>query len=626
MVGTPSSRRSIARRVRRRGATSLASVLAIIVGGLLGYLPASASADSPANVTVRATASPASGATVDPGTTITYTLDARSQHPPAPGATVVDDLSGLLANATVATSKADLSKQGLALDAKTGQLTWTLRPAGAEGPSGLAASTSFKATVAADAPAGTKLTTAAAPGGSTCSAGQPCATTLTVAGAPARSTSPTATKPSPTSDPSPSATPSSRPSNGTSVTATPSTPSSAKSTATKGSSADPSRTSPKAPTKAATKALTPASGSPKSPAAKTSPADPRRTRAAAVSPLDLPATCAAGTIFNINGNPLGTSGSSTAIGNIYALNTATGLNVPIGRFFGPGGPSEGAASSTGLNALAVTPSLSFAYAVTQSATGTRTIYTHARNGTNTTQSAGTAGSGTTVVMGAFDPDNGVYYYAGYSGSGTSRELVIFGYNPALTGSARVLGRVATVSFSTAGTGGQTFETGDMAFDANGNLFVVAGTNFTAAANTSQIRRVNGPFPTTPQATPQSRPSTTLATNEAGEPGTGFYNGIAFAPDGTLYAQYTTGTSTLVDLNPNTGNRLFVRPQSGVPSTGILTDLAGCSLPGTLTLEKTCLTVARGHPTSSEWRSPEAGSPRAIPPPPQVPRRVFKANA
>ncbi|MBO0810001.1 MAG: hypothetical protein J2P32_17025, partial [Actinobacteria bacterium] len=430
---------------------------------------------------------------------------------------MIDNLSGLLGHASVAISRAGLAKRGLTLNVRAKRLTWKVPAPGTPGGSDNQATASFRAQVSAAVAQGTKLTTAASPQGGTCSAGQPCATTLTVADAPSASTAPTAAAP------------------------TASTPSAMASTAT---------TTP--PTTA-------------------SPTAPDRTPATARSPATitgaLPDACTRGTIFNVNGLALGAA-ASPLVGNIYELNTATGQNTQIGRFF-----DGTAASSVGLNGLAVEPNLSAAYAVTQNGGGT--IWTHLRNGTNSSQSAGSAAApGVQMIMGGLDPANGIYYYAGYTGSGAGLTLGIWGYDPALTGSARVLGRLVNISFANTG-----FSTGDLAFDASGNMFIVAGTNSTTSVNTSQIRRVNGPLPDTSRPTPLTLPSTTLTENEAGPVGTGFYNGIAFASDGTLYAQYaTTGTATLVDLNPNNGTIISTTPQTGVPDSGILTDLAGCSLP------------------------------------------------
>ncbi|MBO0891601.1 MAG: hypothetical protein J2P14_11840, partial [Acidothermales bacterium] len=425
---------------------------------------------------------------------------------------MVDDLSGLLRNASVATPEADLAERGLTLNAATRKLTWTVPASGA---SGNRATTSFRAKVAADAARGTKLATTAFPRGGTCVAAQPCATTLTVTGAPGLS--PPTTASATTAPPTKTAT-----------------------------STTPTRKPAAAPPPAAT---------PKTPAA--------------ISPRLLPATCTDSTIFNVAGSQAATAPIDA--GNIYALDKESGNNTFVGSF---------SSGTTPVNGLAVTPDLSAAYAVAQnpSATLGQTIYTHERDGT--TSSTPGPNTGLTLVMGAVDPANGIYYYAGYAGisGGASRRIEIWGYDP---NTATSLGELIEVPIPNS-----TNSTGDIAFDGGGNLFIVSGTNNPTGSNSSQILRVDGPLPTSGPTV--ERTPTELATNTA-PAGTGFYNGIAFAADGTLYAQYATsapgGTATLVHLNPNTGAMIGTTPQTGVPDNGILTDLAGCSLPGTLTVRK-----------------------------------------
>jgi hypothetical protein len=173
------------------------TVVALLCGSLIG-IAATSSATAPQPLTVSATASPASGTTVDPGAVVTYTLNAKSQQPLPDGATVVDDLSGLLPNATVTTTPGDLAKQGLTLDTNTRQLNWTVPPLGAPGTASSTATTSFQATVAPAARGGARLATSAALQGSSCVAGGPCATTLTVAD-PTPATTTSTTQPGPKS-------------------------------------------------------------------------------------------------------------------------------------------------------------------------------------------------------------------------------------------------------------------------------------------------------------------------------------------------------------------------------------------------------------------------------------------
>src|SRR5262245_47387609 len=175
------------RRPSRSTPSALLGVLvavAAVVSGSLAGLPAPSSAATPPPIAVSATSDPPSGGTVAPGATVTYTLEARNQQPPPPGSTVVDDLSGLLDHATVVTRPEDLEQRGLALDAKAERLIWTPSGLGGPGTPSGGAKASFEVAVAADAPGGAELTTAAFPEGESCSAGDPCATSLTVAGDP----------------------------------------------------------------------------------------------------------------------------------------------------------------------------------------------------------------------------------------------------------------------------------------------------------------------------------------------------------------------------------------------------------------------------------------------------------
>lgn len=167
------------RGLNRRGVRLLGTITLLLgtTAGIVTVATSGASTREPVTVTV--TASPASGSTVHPGTMITYRLHATSRQPLPAGTTVVDDLSGLLGHASIATTRAGLARHGLTLKRTTEKLTWTL-PALGTARTGSAATASFRATVAADPPRGATLSTAAFPPGGTCSAGGPCATTLTV--------------------------------------------------------------------------------------------------------------------------------------------------------------------------------------------------------------------------------------------------------------------------------------------------------------------------------------------------------------------------------------------------------------------------------------------------------------
>ena len=207
-----------ARRRVPRGALLVVPALLAVAVSLLPFVPSSSLASTQPSVTVTVTASPASGGTVAPGATITYRLRAESSRPLPADATVVDDLSGLLENASIATPPGELAKDGLTPDTNATKLTWTLPPPAGTGGANTVATTSFRATVAASAPDGATLTTtAASQGGEPCNDNDACATTLTVqdespsqspiTDSPTPSDSATPTQPTPSSTSSPTSTP-----------------------------------------------------------------------------------------------------------------------------------------------------------------------------------------------------------------------------------------------------------------------------------------------------------------------------------------------------------------------------------------------------------------------------------
>jgi hypothetical protein len=198
------------------------AVVAVIAASVTFVSPASpASTDAP--LTVTATSSPASGGTVDPGATVTYTLEATSLVAQPSGATVIDDLSGLLGHATVASTQAELTRQALAIDLRAKTLTWTVPERSGPGTANSVATATFQVVVSAAAPGGTKLTTAAAPQGDSCRAVGGCATTLTVAGAPPASSTTTTSTLQPPSQAKAGTTPPALPKSTRTTTAAPAT-------------------------------------------------------------------------------------------------------------------------------------------------------------------------------------------------------------------------------------------------------------------------------------------------------------------------------------------------------------------------------------------------------------------
>lgn len=264
-------------------------------------------------------------------------------------------------------------------------------------------------------------------------------------------------------------------------------------------------------------------------------------------------TCDPASIFNLDTR-----------GNVYGLAPATRVNTLLGNL-GNG--------TTDVNALGVTPGAA--------GTGAVLAYAAAYNGGSTVYRSdgqifrNLPGLSTSVpiVMGAVDPDSGIYYYAGFQTISNVRYLRILAFDPR---TATGLGEVARVRETYANTG-----SGDFAFDLSGNLYILIG-----RSSASEIVRVDAAdLPTTAQSTPPVLASTSLTTFPT--PSGGNWNGIAFAADGNLYAQYTGATAQLAVINPNNPGAVTSQGQSfpnGYPA-GAANDLAGCSTPGTLTVQK-----------------------------------------
>ncbi|MEP9363159.1 hypothetical protein ABLE68_09360, partial [Nocardioides sp. CN2-186] len=156
-----------------------------------------------------------------------------------------------------------------------------------------------------------------------------------------------------------------------------------------------------------------------------------------------------------------------------------------------------------------------------------------------------------VIAGAINPVNGLYYYAAGGSTWT-----LYAFN---TSTNTGIGKVGTIS----GLGGN----GDMAFDALGNLYVVSNDNSSAAGT---LARVNAPLPTTAGSTVLT--STGLATLPANS---GQYAAMAF--DGSGYLFVGTGSGKLIKVNPTSGAQ-----ESSQTLSLNLHDLASCSVPSTAT--------------------------------------------
>ncbi|GAA1159111.1 hypothetical protein GCM10009606_41290 [Nocardioides aquiterrae] len=154
-----------------------------------------------------------------------------------------------------------------------------------------------------------------------------------------------------------------------------------------------------------------------------------------------------------------------------------------------------------------------------------------------------------VIAGAINPANGIYYYAA---GGSTWKLYAFN-----TSTNTSIGQVGTIDGLSVN--------GDMAFDAVGNLYVVSNASSTAAGT---LARVNGPLPTT-AGTP-SLGATTLASLPGSS---GQYASMAFDGSGVLVIG--TGTGKVLKVNPSSGDLVQTKTVSLS-----LSDMASCSAPST----------------------------------------------
>ncbi|MCT2108119.1 hypothetical protein M3E10_17180, partial [Dietzia cinnamea] len=169
--------------------------------------------------------------------------------------------------------------------------------------------------------------------------------------------------------------------------------------------------------------------------------------------------------------------------------------------------------------------------------------------------------------GAINPANGWFYYGGLGDSNDT--LTLHGYNPATPA-------VAPVKVMTVNLPGSKGRNGDLAFDAGGNMYVVAASNAEGG-----IWSVDGPMPTTGSVTVTGTQVTALTPQFASA------NSIAFGPDGYLYV----GSSAFLrQVDPSNGQL-----KSDVPDRPKMTDMASCSNPVSIKLDKD-LPAGRFEPT------------------------------
>jgi LPXTG-motif cell wall-anchored protein len=199
----------------------------------------------------------------------------------------------------------------------------------------------------------------------------------------------------------------------------------------------------------------------------------------------------------------------------------------------------------------------------------RTALTNAQGALRDRSGATVAG---TIIAGAVDPLTG-RYIVGKSAAGFVR---LWEYTPGATAGSRFLylGQVATGTSAT--------ENGDIDFDAQGNLHIVQ-----AASDSSSV----GMFSVTRAAFTAAAGGTIPASSTVRRALTGTdannaltaVNGMTFSPRGTVYL----GNGTLAyQFDPVTWVRIpgSARATIGTSTVGS-TDLAGCSSPSTISVEK-----------------------------------------
>ncbi len=197
-------------------------------------------------------------------------------------------------------------------------------------------------------------------------------------------------------------------------------------------------------------------------------------------------------------------------------------------------------------------------------------YTEAGGWEELPNTAYDTGGNRSLVTGAVDLSTGKYLFGGYHDSGSDLYFRLYEFDPAKyptpggTAAFRFLGQ-----FDTDEAAGSAAN-GDMGFDAAGNLYIVR------SGDTTNIYTVTA-------ATLAGANGGTLAFGKTDEIGSSVLglsdiNGIAFASDGRVYL----GNGSSYGLfDPSTWERVG-GVKSGLTNS---TDLASCSSPATLTLQK-----------------------------------------
>jgi LPXTG-motif cell wall-anchored protein len=258
-----------------------------------------------------------------------------------------------------------------------------------------------------------------------------------------------------------------------------------------------------------------------------------------------------------------------AAGYIYGIRSEIGQIIQVAPNGGVTllGSPVGGFGSKNFNGLGIGTGGSPVYAFNRSGDGSddRPMIYRFDTATGTWGSTGTRipaanSNGVTFIAGAVDLDNGHYFLGGYASSDSSRVFRLWEYAPGNPGSIVYKGSVATPGSGNAN--------GDIAFDTNGNLFIVRGSGNTTtvySVTAANLAAANG-------GTIAASPSNSVSNT------TDDVNGIAFDSTGK---GYLAGHDTLqsYDMPGWTGRKTVTS------SLGHSTDLASCGSPPTIAIEK-----------------------------------------
>ena len=247
-------------------------------------------------------------------------------------------------------------------------------------------------------------------------------------------------------------------------------------------------------------------------------------------------------------------------GYVYAVTSGGQMQqiAPNGTVTSFGSP---ASNVSNFNGLGISSGGTSAYAIMRSASGgtdqNGTVYVfNTATGTWSSTGANSGNTSTNLVAGAVSLSNGRYYFGGFTDGGNFR---LYEYNPAASTPISFKGTIAINSGSAAN--------GDIAFDAAGNLFVVRGENNTTtiySVTAANLAAANG--------------GTITAAVSASRTTMDSVNGVAFDASGK---GYLGSSNEMRSYNMPGWSNMAVAATTGLSST----DLASCSSPPTITLEK-----------------------------------------